>query len=118
MATVRGGISRFAFGFAVSAVCILAGAIVFAQVTARVTGVDPAMGKANDSVTVMGQNLGKASVAGVFLSDDKTDYKATLVDQSDDKIVMKVPDVKAGDYNVSLQVKDQILIMPVRFKVQ
>jgi len=30
---------------------------------------------------------------------------------------MKVPQVKAGPYNVSIQVKDRILILPVRFQV-
>jgi hypothetical protein len=66
----------------------------------------------------MGQNLGKESVSGVFLSDDKEDYKATVVEQAGQKIVMKVPQVKAGDYNVSILVGDKILILPARFKVE
>lgn len=90
---------------------------VSAQNSPHVTGVDPAEGKVNDSVTVAGDNLGKETVVGVFLSDDKNDYKATIVDQAADKIVMKVPQVKAGAYNVSVQVGDKILILPVRFTV-
>lgn len=66
----------------------------------------------------MGENLGKGSVSAVFLSDDKNDYMATIVQQAAEKIVMKVPQVKPGDYNVSIQVADTILIMLVRFKVQ
>ena len=31
------------------------------------------------------------SVSAVFLSDDKSDYKAVIIQQSADKIVMKVP---------------------------
>jgi hypothetical protein len=89
-----------------------------AQNAPHVSGVDPASGKVNDSVTVSGDNLGKESVVGVFLSDDKSDYKATLVDQAADKIVMKVPQVKTGDYNISIQVGDKILILPVKFKVE
>jgi hypothetical protein len=96
---------------------ILAAALAFAQTSPHVTAVDPASGKVNDSVTVTGQNLGKDTVVGVFLSDNKDDYKATITDQADDKIVMKVPQVKAGDYKVSLQAGDRILIMPVRFTV-
>src|SRR5580704_15413247 len=45
--------------------------LVSAQGTPKVTGVDPASGKVNDSVTVIGESLDKGSVVGVFLSDDK-----------------------------------------------
>jgi hypothetical protein len=101
----------------------LAGVILFsslavAQNAPQVTGVDPASGKVNDTLTVSGNNLGKGSVSSVYLSDDKNDYKAAIVDQSDDKITVKVPQVKAGDYNVSIQVGDKLFIKPVKFKVE
>jgi hypothetical protein len=101
----------------------LAGGILFsslavAQNAPQVTGVDPVSGKVNDTLTVSGNNLGKASVSSVYLSDDKNDYKAAIVDQSDDKITVKVPQVKAGDYNVSIQVGDKLFIKPVKFKVE
>ena len=101
----------------------LAGVILFsslavAQNAPQVTGVDPASGKVNDTLTVSGNNLGKASVSSVYLSDDKNDYKAAIVDQSDDKITVKVPQVKAGDYNVSIQVGHKLFIKPVKFKVE
>jgi IPT/TIG domain len=92
--------------------------LVFAQGTAKITGVNPSSGKVGDSVTITGEGLGKGSVAAVFLSDDKSDYKATIMDQAADKIVMKVPDVKPGGYNVSIQVGTGILIEPVRLTVQ
>jgi IPT/TIG domain-containing protein len=102
---------------------ILAGAILFAslaiaQNAPQVTGVDPASGKVNDTMTVSGNNLGKASVSSVYLSDDKNDYKAAIEDQSDDKITAKVPQVKPGDYNISIQVGDKLFIKPVKFKVE
>lgn len=97
---------------------VLLSPLVFAQGTPKITGVDPASGKVNDSVTIMGESLDKGSVSSVFLSDDKMDYKATIVNQAADKIVMKVPQVKPGDYNVSIQVGNGILIEPVRFTVQ
>jgi hypothetical protein len=103
--------------FAVLAATILLAPLVIAQTSPHVTGIDPAEGKVNDSVTVAGENLGKDSVSAVFLSDDKTDYKATLVNQAADKIVIKVPQVKPGDYNASIQVGNRILITPVKFKV-
>ena len=102
----------------VVAAAVFLSPVVFAQATAKVTGVNPSSGKANDSVTVMGEGLSKGSVVAVFLSDDKSDYKATIVDQAADKIVMKVPQVKPGGYNVSIQVGTGILIEPVRFTVQ
>ncbi len=91
--------------------------LLFAQNAAKVTALDPTSGKVNDSVTVTGENLGKDNVDAVFLSDDTQDYKASIVEQSSDKILMKVPPVKAGKYSLSIQVKDRILILPVRFEV-
>lgn len=89
-----------------------------AQSSPKVSAVDPAMGKVNDNVTLTGENLGKDAVAGVFLSDDKDDYKAALVEQDSAKIVMKVPQVKSGAYNISIQQGDKILILPLHFTVQ
>lgn len=104
--------------FAILAATVFLAAVAAAQGSSKVVGVDPANGKVNDSVTVTGQNLGKETVSAVFLSDDKTDYKAAVTDQTAEKIVMKVPKVKSGDYNVSIQVGDRILIEPVKFKVE
>ncbi|HEV7966557.1 MAG TPA: IPT/TIG domain-containing protein [Candidatus Acidoferrales bacterium] len=100
------------------AAVILLSTLAVAQNAPQVTAVDPASGKVNDTVTVSGNNLGKASVSSVFLSDDKNDYKATIVDQSDDKITAKIPQVKPGDYNISVQVGDKLFIKPVKFKVE
>lgn len=100
------------------AAVILLSALTSAQNAPQVTGVDPASGKVNDTVTVSGDNLGKASVSAVYLSDDKNDYKASIVDQADDKIQMKVPQVKPGPYNISIQVGDKLFIKPVKFTVE
>jgi hypothetical protein len=100
------------------AAAVLLSPLIFAQSTPQVTSVEPSSGKVNDNVSVMGENLGKNAVSAVFLSDDKTDYKATVVEQTAEKIIVKVPQVKAGDYNISIQVGDKIFIKPLRFKVQ
>ena len=100
------------------AAVILLASLAFGQGSPRVNGVEPASGKVNDTLTVTGENLDKGSVSAVLLSDDKTDFKATVVEQAADKIVAKVPQVKPGDYNVSIQVGNNILIQPVRFKVE
>ena len=94
---------------------------VLAQGGSKVTAVDPGNGKVNDQITVTGTNLGKTTVTGVYLSDDKDDFKATIVDQDTGKIVLKVPQVKAGSYNISILVggpTGSLLIQPVRFSVE
>ena len=96
---------------------ILVASWAAAQGAPQVTGVDPNSGKVNDTVTVSGSNLGKAAVSSIYLSDDKNDYKATVVDQADDKITIKVPQVKPGGYNISIQVGDKLFIKPVKFTV-
>ena len=114
--TERSGNTHWRWAFL--AVTILFASLAVAQNAPQVTGVDPASGKVNDTVTVSGTNLGKTSVSSVFLSDDKNDYKAAITDQSDGKITMKVPQVKPGDYNISVQVGDKLFIKPVKFKVE
>jgi IPT/TIG domain len=100
------------------AAVILLSPIAIAQESAQVTSVDPTSGKVNDTITVMGSNLDKASVSAVYLSDDKDDFKATIVDQAAEKIVIKVPQVKPGDYNITVQEGNKLFIKPVRFKVE
>jgi len=97
---------------------VLLSPLLFAQNTPQITGVEPPSGKVNDTVTISGQNLGKDAVSAVYLSDDKNDYRATVVEQGAEKIVVKVPQVKSGNYNVSIQVGEKLFIKPVRFKVQ
>ena len=100
------------------AAILLFSTMVWAQAGPKLTGVDPATGKTGDSVTIAGENLGKDAVQGVLVSDDAKDYPAEIVSQAPDKIVFKVPAVKAGDYNISIKIGNNIYIQPVRFKVQ
>lgn len=90
---------------------------LLAQGAPRLTGVDPTSGKVGATITATGENL-KSSVSAVFLSDANSDYKATVIDHTAEKIVLKVPSVKAGSYNISLQVRNEIFIQPVRFTVE
>ena len=108
--------------WAVALLALFVVPLLFAQNSAKVTAMDPTTGKVNDTVTVTGENLGKDSVAEVNLSDDNDDFKATVVEQAAQKIVMKVPQVKAGRYSLSIEVHgssggDRILILPFRFEV-
>lgn len=114
----RGDVPALYIRVEVLAVTLLLASLVFAQGAPRVTTVEPSSGKVNDNITLTGDHLGKDSVSAVFLSDEKDDFKAVVVEQTDNKIIIKVPQVKPGNYNVSLQVGDKIFIEPVRFKVQ
>ena len=69
---------------------VLLAPLIFAQGVPQVTGVNPSSGKVNDTVTLTGENLGDL-VASVFLSDYKSDYKATIAEQTEGQIVLKVP---------------------------
>jgi len=102
---------------AAAALLLLQVSSLFAQGSPMITSVDPTSGKVSDTITASGQNLAKPRVAAVFLSDKKNDYKATVVEETDDKIVLKVPQVAPGDYNISIQVGNAIFIQPVRFTV-
>ena len=109
---------RKCWALALFAAAILLSPLLFAQGGAEISGVDPPSGKVNDSVTVSGHNLGKATVPSIYLSDDKDDFQATIVEQSDEKIVMKVPQVKSGSYHISVLAGKTIIIKPVRFTVE
>ena len=92
---------------------------VWGQGSPRVTGVNPAAAKVGASVTVQGENLGKGNVAAVFVSNSSDDFPATVVEQGETKIVIKIPkEAKPGEYNVSIQVKGDILIQPIRLTVK
>jgi len=101
-----------------AAAVVLLSPLLSAQSAPQITGVAPPSGKVNDTLTISGQNLGKDAVSAVYLSDDKDDYRATVVEQGAEKIVVKVPRVKSGNYNISIQVGDKLFIKPVRFKVE
>jgi len=100
------------------AVFLLLASHLLAQGGPRVTGVDPASGKVGATVAATGENLGKGTVIAVYLSDVNTDYRATVAEQTPEKIVFRVPQVKPGSYNVSIQVRNEIFIQPIRFTVE
>lgn len=86
--------------------------------SAEISTVTPNTGKADDSITITGKNLDKKEVTAVFLSDTKLDHKAVVLDQEPTKIVIKVPALKPGDYNISIQESGSIYIQPVIFKLK
>ena len=84
----------------------------------RLTGIDPATVRAGGNITLKGENLTKDNIAAVFVSNASDDFPAPIVEQTGSKIVVRVPNVKAGDYNISIQVRRDVLIQPIRLTVR
>ena len=63
----------------------------FAQTMPRMTTVDPGNGKAGDEITVAGENLAKAQVAKVYLTDGTHDVVVEVTEQADTSIKFKIP---------------------------
>ena len=97
---------------------LLFASLAIAQAGPKLTAVEPVAGKVGVNCTISGENLGKGSIDGILLSDDEKDYPAEVVEQADTKVVVKIPEVKAGGYNVSVKVGNNIYIQPVRFTVE
>jgi len=92
--------------------------LLWAQASPKITGVEPGTAKVGANITVNGENLGKEVVEAIYFSDDAKDYKAEVSQQSATKLVVKIPDLKAGPYNISVKVGDNIFIQPVRMTVE
>lgn len=99
-------------------VAILTASLAIGQSSPRVTAVEPETGKADTNFTISGESLGSDTVVGVFLSDDDADHPAMVVEQTADRIVVKVPQVTPGGYNIAIHVGNNIFIQPVRFTVE
>lgn len=71
--------------------------VVYAQQTMpRMATVEPDNGKTGDVITVAGENLQKAAVSKVYLTDGKVDTEVQIMEQSDKAIKFKIPKVGAG----------------------
>ena len=101
---------------------LAAGLAAFAQQgMPRMTTVDPGNGKAGDEITVAGENLDKALVAKVYLTDGTHDVLVELTEQAATSIKFKIPSKAApGRFALMLLTtgKDPKLIeQPVKLTV-
>ena len=63
----------------------------------RMVSVEPQNGKVGDVLAITGENLQKAAVAKVYLTDgEKLDIEVTVVDQNDKEIKFKIPAKATG----------------------
>jgi sporulation protein YlmC with PRC-barrel domain len=106
-----------------SAVVLLFAAtmMLFGQGTApRMLSVTPDEGRTEEVYTTTGENLGKAQVKDVFLTNGKDDIKMVIVSQTNESIQFKVPaGTKAGRYSLMVFTTDemQYIEQPVRLTI-
>jgi hypothetical protein len=102
---------------------LLAAGIAIAQAPMpRMTGVEPGTGKAGDILTVAGENLDKAQVEQLFLTDGKNDIKVDMTDQAASAIKFKVPaNAKPGRFALMLLTRGKepkLIEQPVKVTIE
>jgi hypothetical protein len=76
---------------------LAAGLAAFAQdAMPRMTTVDPNSGKKGEVVAVTGENLDKANVSKVYLTNGKDDLECVITEQAATAIKIKIPDKATG----------------------
>ncbi len=86
----------------------------------RLVTVEPESGKEGDVVSAKGENLEKAKIGEIYLTDGTKDFKAAITGQAADEIKFKVPKVAAGRYHLMLLTanKASMIEQPVVFTVE
>jgi hypothetical protein len=71
--------------------------------------VEPAFGKIGDLLVIEGENLGQESVAGLYLTDGKTDVKVPIIEQTATSIKFRIPsEAKPGRLALIVLTKDNL----------
>jgi hypothetical protein len=86
----------------------------------RMTSVDPVNGKIGDVIVVTGENLQKANVAKVYLTDGKTDLVVEVLEQTDTTIKFKIPVKATGRMAVMVLTtgkEPQLIEQPVKVTI-
>jgi hypothetical protein len=87
----------------------------------RIQSVDPETGKIGDTASAKGENLGKAYVGDLFLTDGTNDTKLDMVSQADGEIKFKIPQkAKPGRYHLMILTpnKASYIEQPVVYTVE
>jgi hypothetical protein len=76
---------------------LLAGFAAWSQdAMPRMSSVEPGSGKTGDVVAVAGENLDKANVAKVYLTNGKDDFECVVTGQTATEIKIKIPAKATG----------------------
>lgn len=95
----------------------------FAQQTMpRMTNVDPGTGRAGDEIAAAGENLEKAQVAKVYLTDGKNDFVVDVTEQTATSVKFKIPGkAPAGRFALMLLTtgkEPKLIEQPVKLTVE
>lgn len=92
------------------------------QAMPRMNTVDPGTGRAGDEITVGGENLEKAQVAKVYLTDGKNDTLVDLTEQTATSLKFKIPTkAVAGRFALMLLTtgkEPKLIEQPVKLTVE
>lgn len=90
------------------------------QTAPNIQTVDPPNGKVGTVITATGQNLQKASVAKLYLTDNKTDLQVDVTEQTATSIKFKIPDKAAGRMSLMILTSDKepkLMVLPIKVTV-
>ena len=83
---------------------------------------EPASGRVGDEVLLRGENLGRNSVAAVYLTDGTTDVKVSILEQTATSIRFRIPpEAKPGRLGVLVLTKDKeprLIEEPVKITIE
>ena len=106
-------------GLIVVAACLTG----YAQQTAAppsIDAVDPPNGKVGAVITATGQNLAKASVAKLYLTDGKNDLVVDVTEQTATSIKFKIPAKATGRMSLMVLTQDKepkLMELPVKVAI-
>jgi hypothetical protein len=102
--------------------CTLSLVVVAQDAIPRFTTVEPANGKIGAVLTITGENIGKALVAELYLTDGKNDFKCAMSEQTDTTIKFAIPKgIKPERYRLMVLTKGKepkLIEQPVRVEVE
>ena len=75
---------------------LLASGLWAQEVMPRMSSVEPLSGKTGDVVAVTGENLEKANVTKVYLTNGKDDFECVVTDQTATALKVKIPAKATG----------------------
>lgn len=100
----------------------LALTLSLAQPMPRMTTAEPTNGKIGDIIAVTGENLDKAAVQKIYLTDGKNDYECQVTEQAATAVKIKIPE-KAKPGRLSLMIltagkEGRLIEQPVKVTVE
>jgi hypothetical protein len=85
-----------------------------------IDAVDPPNGKVGTVITATGQNLQKALVAKLYLTDDKNDIQVDVTEQTATTIKFKIPEKATGRMALMVLTADKepkLMVLPVKVAI-